>query len=234
MTTAEKLGLEQAAAHARVVVVASPIGAGDGHATAAHDVDPRQYPMVIREMIRHENDVTNHRIMWLLIVQGLIANAYVTAAAERRGVTAMLALVAILVTLSAFVMLYKSYQARGYLSFLGQQAKLGMLHEQDLPLAGWPRHRIKGWRNDVWFCAWLDQFSDLLEPYLFLPSLLVLLWFCVLFRNWLELGGAALLVLSATLAAVILPAICVMWLGWQGNDASPDLRSNSHEDSHEP
>jgi hypothetical protein len=159
--------------------------------------------------------------MWLLIVQGLIANAYVTAGAERRGITAMLALVAILVTLSAFAMLYKSYQARGYLNFLGRQAKLGMLHEQDLPLAGWPRHRIKGWRANVWFCAWLDQFSDLMEPYLFLPSLLVLLWLCVLFHNWLEIGGAALLAVSAALVAVILPAMCIVWVGWQGTDASP-------------
>src|SRR5580765_5897097 len=168
MTSAEQLGLEQAAAQAHSI--AAPSAAIDGRAIAAHDVDLRQYPMVIREMIRHENDVTNHRLMWLLIVQGLIANAYVTAGAEKRGITAMLALVATLVTLSAFVMLYKSYQARGYLNFLGQQAKLGMLQEQDLPLAGWPRQRIKGWRKNVWFCSWLDQFSDLLEPYLFLPS----------------------------------------------------------------
>jgi len=49
-----------------------------------HDVDPRLYTTVIREMIRHENDVTNHRIMWLLIVQGLIANAAVTAGKEAR------------------------------------------------------------------------------------------------------------------------------------------------------
>ena len=41
-----------------------------------HDVDPRLYTTVIREMIRHENDVTNHRIMWLLIVQGLIAKPW--------------------------------------------------------------------------------------------------------------------------------------------------------------
>ncbi|MEO8425969.1 MAG: HEAT repeat domain-containing protein, partial [Verrucomicrobiota bacterium] len=32
------------------------------------NVDPRLYTMDIREMLRHENDVTNHRIMWLLIV----------------------------------------------------------------------------------------------------------------------------------------------------------------------
>ena len=28
------------------------------------DVDPQFYPSAIREMLRHENDVTNHRIMW--------------------------------------------------------------------------------------------------------------------------------------------------------------------------
>ena len=39
---------------------------------AMHDVRPEQYPTVMREMIRHENDVTNHRLMWLLIVQGLL------------------------------------------------------------------------------------------------------------------------------------------------------------------
>ena len=221
MTSAEQLGLDHSGAHARGVDAAS--GASDGRAIAQHDVDPRQYPMVIREMIRHENDVTNHRLMWLLIVQGLIANAYVTAGADRRGVTAMLALVGILVTLSAFVMLYKSYQARGYLNFLGQQAKLGMLAEQDLPLAGWPKERIKGWRTKVWVCSWLDQFSDLLEPYLFLPSLLVLLWLCVLLRSWLKLGGGALVFLSAALAAVILPAMCVVWVGWQGKDQASDI-----------
>ena len=39
-----------------------------------HDVEPRLYTTVIREMLRHENDVTNHRIMWLLPGQGLIDN----------------------------------------------------------------------------------------------------------------------------------------------------------------
>jgi FixJ family two-component response regulator len=48
----------------------------------SHDVRPDQYAMVIREVIRHENDVTNHRVMWLLIGQGFIANAYVSARKE--------------------------------------------------------------------------------------------------------------------------------------------------------
>jgi len=77
-----------------------------------YDVQPQLYTTVIREMIRHENDVTNHRIMWLLIGQGFIANAFVTAEGAGQSADLMLTLVGILVTLSAFVMLYKSYQAR--------------------------------------------------------------------------------------------------------------------------
>jgi len=144
-----------------------------------HDVDPQLYTTVIREMFRHENDVTNHRIMWLLIVQGLIANAAVTAGRESGETASALATVGILVTLSAFVILYKSYQARGYLQFLGSEAKRGALREEDLPLIGWPSKRIKGWRKKVWLCPWLGRTSDLPEPYLFLPSLLILAWLFV-------------------------------------------------------
>jgi hypothetical protein len=36
-----------------------------------YDVKQEQYMTVIREMIRHENDITNHCIMWLMIGQGL-------------------------------------------------------------------------------------------------------------------------------------------------------------------
>jgi hypothetical protein len=87
-----------------------------------YDVPKEQYVTVIREMIRHENDLTNHRTMWLLIVQGLLANAYVAARGGLgRPVILMLSLVGIFVNLSAFVMLYKSYQARGYLHFLGRK-----------------------------------------------------------------------------------------------------------------
>ena len=37
---------------------------------AMYDVRPEQYTTVIREILRHENEVTNHRTMWLLIGQG--------------------------------------------------------------------------------------------------------------------------------------------------------------------
>jgi hypothetical protein len=52
-------------------------------------------------MIRHENDVTNHRIMWLLIVQGLIAYAVVTAGNEGARAIAVLSAILAGVMISA-------------------------------------------------------------------------------------------------------------------------------------
>jgi hypothetical protein len=183
-----------------------------------HDVDAQLYTTVIREMFRHENDVTNHRIMWLLIVQGLIANAAVTAGREGGEMGSKFATVGILVTLSAFVILYKSYQARGYLQYLGNQAKQGTLREQDLPLFGWPCKRIKGWREKVWPCPWIGNTSELLEPFFFLPALLVLAWLFVLLRQCLALGTGMLLVLSTILAVVMISLLCIVWVWWQRKD----------------
>lgn len=183
-----------------------------------HDVDPRLYTTVIREMIRHENDVTNHRIMWLLIVQGLIANAAVSAGREGGEIVTELATVGILVTLSAFIILYKSYQARGYLQFLGNEAKQGTLREENLPLFGWPGKRIKGWRRKIWLCPWIREVSDLLEPYFFLPSLLIFAWLFVLLRQWHKFGTGILLMLAAILVAMILSLFCLLWVWLQEKD----------------
>ena len=182
------------------------------------DVEPHLYPTVIREMIRHENDVTNHRIMWLLIGQGLIANAYVGAGRENADIVSILAPVGILVTLSAFVILYKSYHARGYLTFLGNQAKRGILREEHLPLSGWPQKRVKHWRKGTWSWPWLGRASDLLEPYLFLPGLVILAWMFVLMQHWLSLGTATLLVVCGILSMAVLSALCILWVWWQAKE----------------
>jgi hypothetical protein len=188
-----------------------------------NDVEPRFYATVIREMIRHENDVSNHRIMWLLIGQGLIANAYVSAGSEKANVVSVLSVVGILVTLSAFVVLYKSYQARGYLQFLGDEAKRGTLREEELPLFGWPPKRIKGWRRKVWVCPWLGKTSDLLEPYFFLPGLLVLAWLFVLTSHQSQLGKGTLLILCLLLTLAMFSAVCLVWVWLQGRDEKERL-----------
>ncbi len=77
---------------------------------AMYDVRQEQYPTVIREMIRHENDVTNHRIMWLLIGQGFIANAYVSVKSDGASANLLLGLAGMLIALSAFVMLAEVFK----------------------------------------------------------------------------------------------------------------------------
>jgi len=184
-----------------------------------NDVDPRLYTTVLREMIRHENDVTNHRIMWLLIGQGLIANAFVGASSGgHRTVATALATVGVLLTLSTHFILYKSYHARGYLEYLGLAAKSGTLKDSQLPMMGWPRKRVKGWRKGFWACAWLGKAGDLLEPYLFLPALLALAWVLVLVRQWLDVNKEWTVILCAVLTATLLSGISMAWVRGQEQD----------------
>jgi hypothetical protein len=176
------------------------------------DVRQELYTTVIREMIRHENDVTNHRIMWLLIVQGLLFNAYFSAGKGDALIVAVLPPMGILVALSAFVMLYKSYHARGYLMFLGNEAKQGRLQEEYLPLVGWPQKRLSGWWRDIWACPWLERAGDVLEPWLFLPGLLVCIWLFILLHQWVMLNVVINSILSVLLAAVIISLYCIAWV----------------------
>jgi hypothetical protein len=176
---------------------------------ARFDVPKEQYPMVIREMIRHENDVTNHRIMWLLIGEGFIANAYVAAKVASVSTYSLLSVVGALLALSAFVMLYRSYQARGYLQFLGRQAKQGTLKEEHLPIVGWPRKRIKDWWRDSWICPWFRRIRDLFEPWLVLPYIFTSMWMLVGLRARSSLNLGVVLILGVILAAIILSAFCI-------------------------
>jgi hypothetical protein len=178
-----------------------------------YDVRPEQYPMVIREMIRHENDLTNHRIMWSVVGEGFIANAYVLAKAEDMSTRSTIAIVGVLVALSAFVMLYRSYKARGYLQVLGLQAKQGKLREEQLPLVGWPRNRIKDWWRNEWVCPWFRQTRDLFEPWLLLPFIFTFVWIGSLLNTRSSLQGAAIVIVDVILSAMILSTsgIAFVW-----------------------
>jgi hypothetical protein len=68
---------------------------------ATYDVRPEQYAAVIRERLRHENDLTNHRIMWLLIGQGFIANAFISTGRDRAAMGPTLAFLGLFLSLSA-------------------------------------------------------------------------------------------------------------------------------------
>jgi hypothetical protein len=186
-----------------------------------YDVRPEAYATVIREMLRHENDLTNHRIMWLLIGQGFIANAFISTGKERTPAGFLLAFLGLFLSLSAFVMLYRSYQARGYLRFLGERAKRGMLEEQDLPILGWPEHRVKGWSAEVWAHPWVAKTSDLLEPWLFLPFIFVFLWITAPLRAWSELSGGAVLLLAVLFSVAVFAGFCAaMTRSWSKGEVA--------------
>ena len=181
-----------------------------------NDVRQDQYPTVIREMIRHEHDVTNHRIMWLLVGQGFVINAYVSS--KVAPTHAVLSVVGILVSLSAFVMLYQSYEAQGYLQFLGLHAKEGTLREEHLPLMGWPKNRIEDWWRSVWVFKWFRHSRDLVEPWLLLPFLFSSMWMAALLHteSSLHIGGA--LTVGVILSALILSMYCFVLVWSQSKD----------------
>ncbi len=188
---------------------------------AIYEVPKQQYTTVIREMIRHENDVTNHRIMWLLVGQGFIANAYVSVKDGATATHLLLGFAGTLVALSAFLMLYQSYQARGYLRFLGQEAKKGALKEELLPMVGWPQNRIKGWWRDSWVYPWFRQTRDLLEPWLLLPFLFTTMWMSSVLRTGSSMNLAVAFTLGAILSTVILSLLCILMAWSSKDDQSP-------------
>jgi hypothetical protein len=181
---------------------------------AKFDIRQDQYATALRELLRHENDLTNHRIMWLLVGQGFIANAFVSnsvSAPMKLG----LHFVGILLTLSAFVMLYKSYQARGYIEYLGNKAKEGTLSEEYLPLMGWPRTRISGWRRKIWICPWIRQPDDVLEPWSFLPVLFIFMWMTGLIQSQTRMGTGAVIPMAIALTFAMLSVYCVVVVHYQ-------------------
>ena len=194
-----------------------------------YEVRQDQYPSVIREMIRHENDLTNHRIMWLLIGEGFISTAYVSSATQSALTGVVLLRGGILVALSAFMMLYRSYQARGYLQFLGRQAKQGLLLEEHLPLIGWPRKRIKGWRREIWVCPWFGRAGDVLEPWVFLPFLFVFMWTTILLQQRTNLNAGSAATVAAILSAAVMFVCCVVLVWSQRREESLSSTSGTND-----
>jgi hypothetical protein len=182
------------------------------------DIPPEQYASTLREMLRHENDLTNHRLMWLLIGQGFIANAYLNIAVAGSTARLVLSLFGILLTLSAFFLLYKSYQARGYIEFLGHKAKKGALQEEFLPLKGWPRRRLPGWWKDVWRSPWLAKSADIFEPWMFLPCVFMFTWTAGFLHSFGIPDAFIVLFLSTILTTTTFASYCLVMVWTQDKE----------------
>jgi hypothetical protein len=168
-------------------------------------------------MLRHEDDVTNQRLMWLLVVQGLLVNAYVPVRNKPEAADGI-CVAGLLITLSAFISLYKSYQARGYLKFLGREAKKGKLPEQYLRFDGWPVERMHGWRSKVWVCPWFERFSDILEPQMTIPGFLLTSWSFFWLKATQQRSVPVALALGFLVGTIGLFLVCVIWTWIQGLD----------------
>ena len=83
---------------------------------------------------------------------------------------------------------------------------------------GWPGKRIKGWWRKVCVCPWFRQFSDLLEPWLFLPSIFLYMWVFTLLQQWGRLFATIDVMLAIILTAVILSGCCILMVWSQGKD----------------
>ena len=59
-------------------------------------------------------------------------------------------------------------------------------------------------------CQWLEQVSELLAPFCFVP-IPVIIWPFVLRQLWLTLGPRLLLLGDGILAAALLALPCVVW-----------------------
>jgi len=191
-----------------------------------YEVPPQQYTTVIRQLLSHEDDVTNQRIMWLLIFQGLLVNAYIPVRDNTRAGDAICVAGALL-TISVFVSLYKSYQARGYLKYMGREAKEGKLPQEYLRFDGWPKHRIQGWRSKVWVCPWFERASDLLEPYFSIAALLTVMWVFFGLKGSISVPTAGVAAVAGTIVGMFLYCVVWVWLQDRGKEEQPKEAARS-------
>lgn len=60
----------------------------------------------------------------------------------------------------------------------------------------------------------------MLEPWLFLPGLLVCMWLFILLHQWVMLNVVILSGLPVLLAAMIISVYCIVWVWSQGKERS--------------
>jgi len=88
---------------------------------------------------------------------------------------------------------------------------------------GWPTMRINGWWREVCVCRWFRQASDLVEPWLFLPSIFLYMWVFTMLKQ----AGLPLLIegiLAVILTVAILFVFCIILVWSQGKDEKYELQ----------
>ena len=131
-----------------------------------------EYATTLRALIRHENEVTNHRTTWLMVTQALLVTAASSLVKEHTGPAIAVALLGILITLSVGHSLKNSFESRQYFKRLWREriAARGDALADALPLdGGYPGNNAITW----------------LLPFTFIPRVFVGAWaLFVLYLLW--------------------------------------------------
>ena len=126
-----------------------------------------EYGDKLRALIRHENEVSNHRVTWLMVTEGLLVTSVSAVFKESLVATGSLAVVGILVSVSVGQSLKNSYESRQHFKKLWRKRIEDRKYDEDdvLPLDG----GYKGNKAITW-----------LLPGTFIPKLVVVAWVGVL------------------------------------------------------
>ena len=137
--------------------------------------ETEEYGHRIRALIRHENDLANHRTTWLLVIQALLVAATSNFMKDFSEIVLGLSIVGILVAYSIGDTLSASLRSRIALKQMWSQrlAARGLTLEQMLPVdGGFAAGPVRVW----------------LLPGQFLPKLIIVAWavlaLYVAFRRW--------------------------------------------------
>lgn len=128
-----------------------------------------EYAATMRALIRHENEVSNHRTTWLMVTQGILATAASALLENFPWHALVTAVVAILVTLSIGHSLNNSFDSRQYFKKLWKKRveQRGYDMEDVLPLdGGYPNNNARAW----------------LLPDKFIPKVITVAWLLLIFN----------------------------------------------------
>lgn len=118
----------------------------------------------IREMIVHESNVTDHRLQWLMTLEGLLFTALGFVWKDRTDLVGVLAAVGIATAVSAFIALFAANKAC-----------------RDLCKA-WDQNKLKDYNGPPVIghapTAWWHSF---IHPWFLIPGVLVVTWLYLVF-----------------------------------------------------
>lgn len=131
---------------------------------------------IIRGMIEHENTLLNHRINWLVTIQGLLfaGLGFTWDKSDARGLVSIFCMLAILVSCSAMISFFLATKAMNDLLLWWDNYKVQNNYSGP---------DVKGLRSSQY--KWFRRLS-FLYPWHALPIIFILAWLSVLFFNLLR------------------------------------------------